>query len=536
MSKIVVIGGGTMGAGIAYLAAAGGFDVDLIEPDSAASERARQRIAKDAERAKTPDAPARVQMYSALPTGTQAEAVIEAVPERLDLKREIFARMAQTFDANTLFATNTSSLSVAEIAQGVPHPERVLGLHFFNPPAAMKLVEIVRTGDTDEEALDRAHQIVEKLGKTAVRTADTPGFIVNRVARPYYLQAMRAYEAGVAPIEDLDRLARGAGFRMGPFELVDLIGMDVNLATSESVYERTEAARFEPVAVQREMVAQGRLGRKSGSGFYEYPGGAAPHDDAIPEPHGDLDSDERIVVIGFAGLALEMQERLERHYAHVSLWEDEETIADIPAETTIVFDVGDGASDRADLIEALDERLPPETVIFVDAYANDVAALGKRLKLPQRVVGYGILSTLEHQRVVEIVDADQTSDDALELAQEVFESVGCGVVLVENHAGLFLGRTIGSIVNEAVYVVQDEIASAEDVDLAMRLGTNYPRGPIEWGQEIGGDRIRRILQRLAAQGGAQFGPSRALWVLDAQAEDDVEQERQDAFVGLKFGE
>ncbi|HET9096587.1 MAG TPA: 3-hydroxyacyl-CoA dehydrogenase NAD-binding domain-containing protein [Candidatus Baltobacteraceae bacterium] len=535
MSKIVVIGGGTMGAGIAFLAAAGGFDVDLIEPDPAASERARQRIAKDAERAKIPDAPARVQIYSALQAGAQADAVIEAVPERLDLKRDIFARMAQTFDANTLFATNTSSLSVGEIAQGVPHPQRVLGLHFFNPPAAMKLVEIVRADDTDDETLARARAIVEKLGKTAVLTADTPGFIVNRVARPYYLQAMRAYEAGVAPIEDLDRLARGTGFRMGPFELIDLIGMDVNLATSQSVYERTQAGRFEPVAVQREMVAQGRLGRKSGAGFYDYSKGPAPHDDQMPKPADEVDHDERITVIGYAGLALEMQERLERHYANVFLLEDEEQIDEIPADTTIVFDVGDGASERDAIIEALDAQLPPETVIFVDGYANEVGALAKRLKHPERIVAYGILSTLEHQRVVEIVDAHETSDDALELAQDVFESIGCGVALVENRAGLFLGRTIGSIVNEAVYVVQDEIASPEDVDLAMRLGTNYPRGPIEWGQEIGGDRIRRILQRLAAQDGAELGPSRALWVLDVRPAQDEEQEQQDAFVDLKFG-
>ena len=354
------------------------------------------------------------------------------------------------------------------------------------------------------------------MGKTAVLAADTPGFIVNRVARPYYLQAMRAYEAGVAPMEDLDRLARGAGFRMGPFELVDLIGMDVNLATSESVYERTGEERFEPVAVQREMVAEGRLGRKSGAGFYDYSQGAPPRDDAVPQPSGEIDGDERIAILGFTGLAAEMHERLARAYAGVQLWEDEERLDEIPEDTTIIFDVGDGASDRGAILAALEERLPPETVMFVDAYATDLRALCKRAAHPQRIVGYGILSTLDHQRVVEIVDEEETADDALELAQELFESIGCGVVLVENHAGLFLGRTIGSIVNEAVYVVQEEIASPDDVDAAMRLGTNYPRGPIEWGREIGGDRVNRILQRLAAQDGAAFGPSRALWALDAQ--------------------
>lgn len=533
VSKIVVIGGGTMGAGIAFVAAAAGFEVDLVEPDAGAADRAKRRIAKDAERAKQPDAAARIQHYGALQPGTQAELAIEAVPERLELKREIFAQMATTFDEGTLLATNTSSLAVSEIARGIPNPARVLGLHFFNPPAAMKLVEIVRGEETGEDAIERARAIVERLGKTGVVTADTPGFIVNRVARPYYLQAMRAYEAGVAPIDDLDRLARGVGFRMGPFELVDLIGMDVNLATSESVYERTGEDRFEPVAVQRELVAQNRLGRKTGAGFYDYAEGPPPHADGVPQPCAEVNTDERIVVLGYAGLALEMHDRLAQRYANVTLWEDEDSIGEIPEETTIVFDTGDGASDRAGIIERLDKQLPPETILFVDAYAGDLDALAKRLDHPERIVGYGILSTLQTQRVVELVDAEHTSDDALELAQELFEAIGRGVALVENGAGLFLGRTVGSIVNEAVYVVQDEIATPQDVDLAMRLGTNYPRGPIEWGEEIGGSRIARILQRLAAQDGAAFGPSRALWVLDVQPSEE-EQPEQDASADVKF--
>jgi 3-hydroxybutyryl-CoA dehydrogenase len=525
MDKIVVVGGGTMGSGIALVAAAAGFAVDLIEPDAAARDRAKERIAKDG---------ARVDLYDTVQAGTQAVLAIEAVPERLDLKRSVFAALAATLGPDVLLATNTSSLSVSEIAEGIERPERVLGLHFFNPAPVMKLVEIVRADVTSDGTVARARSIVEALQKVAVVTADTPGFIVNRVARPYYLQAMRAYDEGVAPMEDLDRLARGVGFRMGPFELMDLIGIDVNLATSQSVYERTAEDRFEPVAVQRDLVAQNRLGRKTGAGFYDYANGAPAHNDSIPDPPDGMDGDEQVVVLGYAGLALEIDERLQQHYANVRLWEDEETIDHIPGETTILFDVGDGASDRSNIIESLDRALPPETVIFVDAYATDVDALAKRLEHPERVVGYGILASLQDQRVVEIADAEATSDDALELAQEVFESLGCGVALVENHAGLFLGRTIGSIVNEAVYAVQDEIATPEDVDLAMRLGTNYPRGPIEWGQEIGGDRIARILQRLAAAEGAAFGPSRALWVLDAQTPEDVQVQHSEPYTGMQL--
>jgi len=512
-----------MGAGIAFVAARAGYSVDVIEPDTAAQDRAKQRLVKDAERAGAADALSRISYYSMLTEGTDAVLAIEAVPERLDLKHEVFARFASALGSQTLLATNTSSLSVSEIAEAVTNPERVVGLHFFNPPALMQLVEIVRAQQTGDEALERAKSFVQRLGKAAVITADTPGFIVNRVARPFYLQAMRAYEAGVAPLDELDALARGVGFRMGPFELMDLIGLDVNLATSQSVYERTEAPRLEPVDLQRRLVANNRLGRKTGAGFYDYANGPAAHDDELPQPAAELNEDEKIVVVGFAGLALEMQELLQKHYAHVQAWENEETLDEVTLDTTIVFDVGDGVTDRAPVIEALDANLPPETIIFVDAYATDIAALANRLSHPDRVVGYGILSSLESQRIVEIVDADDTGDDALELAQDLFESLGRRVALVENRAGLFLGRTIGSIVNEAVYVVDEDIADAEEVDVAMRLGTNYPKGPIEWGREIGGDRIVRILQRLASAEGAAFAPHRALWVLDVQEQDQVMQ-------------
>jgi 3-hydroxybutyryl-CoA dehydrogenase len=509
MDKIVVMGGGTMGCGIAIVAASAGYAVDLIEPDAAARDRAKARIAKEAQN---------VNLYESLPAGTQAVLAIEAVPERMDLKRSVFATLAASLGSDALLSTNTSSLSVSEIAEGIDHPERVLGLHFFNPAPAMKLVEVVRGDETSDATIARARSLVEGLQKVPVVTADTPGFIVNRVARPYYLQAMRAYDEGVAPMDDLDRLARGVGFRMGPFELMDLIGLDVNLATSQSVYERTGAERLEPVALQRELVQQNRLGRKTQAGFYDYANGVPPHDDELPAPADEMDRSEHIVVLGYAGLALELREILSEAYGNVQLWDNEETFDEITLDTTMVFDVGDGVNDRGTIIAELDELLPPETIIFADAYASDLEAAAKRMQHPERLVGYGILASLSNQNVVEIVDAEHTSDDALELAQDVFESIGRRVVLVENQPGLFLGRTVGSIVNEAVYVVQENIASPDDVDLAMRLGTNYPQGPIQWGKEIGGDRIVRILQRLAGAEGAAFAPHRALWVLDVQDE------------------
>ena len=504
-----------MGAGIAAVAALAGDEVALIEPDAAARARALSLIATAAG-----GRAGKVQYYETLPVGLQADLAIEAVTERLDVKRAIFAELAQALGPQTLLATNTSSLSVSEIAEGVENPERLLGLHFFNPPTAMKLVEIVRGEETGDEAIERAREAATRFGKTAVVTADTPGFIVNRVARPFYLQAMRAYATGIATVEELDQLARGAGFRMGPFELMDLIGLDVNLATSESIYERTGAKRLEPVPLQRGMVSAGNLGRKSGAGFYDYSKGKPVHDDAPPALPTARNEDEKILIIGLTNAAIELREALDKAYAHVNVCENPEAVAEMPLDATIVIDAGDGVNDRGGFIADLDRLFAPEAVILVDAYATDLAALSRRLRHPARVVGFGVLGSFASQNAIEIVDADETSDDALELAQELFESAGKRVVLVGNTPGLFLGRTIGSIVNEAVYAVQEDVATPDDIDLAMRLGTNYPLGPIAWGREIGADRIARILQRLAGAEGAAFAPHRALWVLDVESEQD----------------
>lgn len=510
-----------MGSGIAFVAARAGFAVDLIEPDAAMQAKASERIARDAERAGDTGVSKRVTLHSALPSSVDGAVVaIEAVPENLELKRRIFAQLAESAGPQTILATNTSSLSVAEIAQNVEAPERVLGLHFFNPPAAMKLVEIVEWEGAADESIERARAFVERIGKTAVLAADTPGFIVNRVARPFYLQALSAYAAGVAEIEELDRLARGAGFRMGPFELMDLIGLDVNLATSESVYERTEAERLRPSGLQRDLVARGELGRKTLHGFYDYRAGVPKHDDELPLPADELDTVEHIAIAGFGGIAGELQAMLSERYENVATIENPDDIAAAASDATIVIDIGDGSSDRADAVLELDDACPPDTVIFVDAYATDLAALASRMKHPERLAGYGILSSLAGQRFVEIVDLDETADETLEMAQELFGSIGKGVVLVENVAGLFLGRTIGSIVNEAIYAIDERVATPEDIDLAMKLGTNYPKGPIEWGREIGGARVRRILERIAKNEGREYAPHRALWVLDVEEEEE----------------
>ncbi len=204
-----------MGVGIAVVAARAGYDVEVVEPQDAVRDRARS-------------IPEPIRWVKSITAAVPAQIAIEAVPERFELKRDVFVALAQALPSNALLATNTSSLSVGDLADAVSQPERVVGLHFFNPPTRMQLVEIVRAAQTSDDALSRALDLVERLGKAAVVTADTPGFIVNRVARPYYLQALHALERGVASMEELDALARAVGFRMGPFELMDFIGLDIN--------------------------------------------------------------------------------------------------------------------------------------------------------------------------------------------------------------------------------------------------------------------------------------------------------------------
>ena len=519
--RLLVVGAGTMGTGIAMLAAHAGFSVELIDPDAAARERGNERLRKDAMR--LPDgagALSRMQWSERIPSSSSASIAIEAVPERFDLKRDVFTALASSLAPGALIATNTSSLSVESLADAVPGPERVLGLHFFNPPIAMMLVEVVAAAQTSDATLELGRAFVERIGRTPVVTADSPGFIVNRVARPFYIQSLRALEAGAANIDELDALARAAGFRMGPFELMDLIGMDVNLATTESIYERLDAPRLAPVELQRAMVRKGRLGRKSGRGFYDY---AQPPQrlDLSPEDFGtEQNADDVVALIGFGGIADELAELLGHRYAHLERIENDEFIETIPVDTTIVVDVGDGSSDRSETLLQLDTVLAPEAIVFADAYATDIVAVAQRAGHPGRLVGFGILGALQSQSAVEIVDSPNVSDDALALAQELFATIGKGVVLVESGPALYLGRVVASIVNEAVIAVYEDVATADDIDLAMRLGVNYPIGPIAWGREIGGARVARILRRLAESEGREFAPNRSLWVLDTEREPE----------------
>ncbi|NJD28686.1 MAG: 3-hydroxybutyryl-CoA dehydrogenase [Chloroflexi bacterium] len=387
-ATLAVIGAGTMGAGIAQVALEAGWEVRLQDVTPGAVERARERIrdglTRRASRA-VPDPAQRdgfVAGYLAhlrdapSPAEAAAEAalVIEAVVEDLDAKRALFAELDEAADQGTILATNTSALSVSDIGHGVRiAPERVLGLHFFNPAPLLPLVEVVRAARTADWALERAAAFVEGWGKTPIRCADSPGFIVNRVNRPFTLEALRLLHSGAATVEAIDTAVVEAGFPMGPFTLMDLIGIDVNLAAARSLFEAFgRPPRFRPSPIQEELVAAGRLGRKTGEGFYRY-------------------------------------ERGQRT----------------------------GLSARF--------ATPPSA------------------HPPQGHDGIGITD-----------------------------------------------RLVLAIVNEAYRALGDGIATADDIDRAMRLGASHPFGPFEWARGTGLDEVALMLDTLAAEDADTFRPALAL--------------------------
>jgi 3-hydroxybutyryl-CoA dehydrogenase len=279
MNTICICGAGTMGSGIAQVAASAGFKTVLYDLNGEMIEKAENKLQKDLDAlvAKQKMTPEKKESIFELIVFTSSievcrgDVVIEAIVEKMEAKTSLFNQLAELNSTDTVFATNTSSLSVSAIAKQVKHAQRVAGLHFFNPAPVMKLVEVVKGEQTSAATVSFLLELTKRMGKTPVLCKDSPGFIVNRVARPYYIESLRLVEEGLADFETVDRLLEARGFRMGPFKLMDLIGNDVNYAVSCSVYEQlNQPERLRPSDIQKQRVQEGKLGKKTGSGYYDY--------------------------------------------------------------------------------------------------------------------------------------------------------------------------------------------------------------------------------------------------------------------------
>ncbi|MET9833476.1 3-hydroxyacyl-CoA dehydrogenase [Streptomyces sp. NPDC006385] len=487
-SPVAVVGTGTMGQGIAQVALVAGHPVRLYDAVPGRAQDAADTIGARLDRLVEKDrltgadrdaARARLSPARSLADLADCALVVEAVLERLDVKQELFRELEGIVDEDCLLATNTSSLSVTAIGGALANPGRFVGLHFFNPAPLLPLVEVVSGFATDVTSATRAYETARAWGKTPVACADTPGFIVNRIARPFYAEAFAVYEAQGADPATIDAVLRECGgFRMGAFELTDLIGQDVNESVTHSVWQSFfQDVRFAPSLAQRRLVESGRLGRKSGHGWYDYAGenGAAER----PEPHtaekqrppayvvaeGDLGpASELLALIREAGIQVREED------------EDHGTRLVLPGGGQLAL--ADGQT----------------SVEFRDVVYFDLA--------------------LDYRRATRIaLSASQdTSSQTLTEATGLFQALGKDVSVIGDVPGMIVARTVARIVDLAHDAVAKGVATEEDIDTAMRLGVNYPLGPFEWSRRLGRNWAYALLDDLHLRDpSGRYAPSLALY-------------------------
>jgi 3-hydroxybutyryl-CoA dehydrogenase len=464
--SVLVVGAGIMGAGIAQTAAQAGHAVLLFDAREGAAREAKTRLAATfdglvAKGKLTGDAAqatlARIEPLATIEGAAQVGLVVEAIVEKLDAKRALFSQLEGIVDAHCVLATNTSSISVTAIANGLQHPGRLVGMHFFNPVPLMKLVEVVSGLHTDADVAEAIFELGTQWGKTPVHAKSTPGFIVNRIARPFYAESLALLQEQAATPQVLDACVKAAGFRMGPCELMDLIGHDTNFAVTNSVYEANFFdKRYVPSLLQKEMVDGGLLGRKSGRGFYLYPQGAP----ALPVALIDAPHTAREVVVHGDGPIADALEAAAAKALEPQGWG--------PARERASAWVG-VAIDGARLVMT-DGRSAGEHTAAMDT--DNVAVFDRPLVLP-RVPGTagGALA---------FAVAAGASEAWRAQAAAWLAALGFAPLPLADAPGLVVARTVAMLINEAADAVQQGVCSEDGADAAMRLGVNYPHGPFEW--------------------------------------------------------
>ncbi|MFO1323692.1 MAG: 3-hydroxyacyl-CoA dehydrogenase [Burkholderiales bacterium] len=481
--EIGVIGAGAMGAGIAQIAAQAGHRVHLFDNRMGAADAAKAAIGTTLatlaakgkfSAADAAAAAARIVPVHALGDMVSARLVVEAIVEDLDVKRKLFRELEVVVAPDAILATNTSSLSITALAAGMKHAGRIAGMHFFNPAPILPLVEVVSGLATDARVADVIYATAKAWGKVPVHATSTPGFIVNRCARPFYAEGLRLLTECAADPATIDAVMREAGaFRMGPFELMDMIGHDVNLAVTKSVWEAYfHDPRYTPSVRQQELVAAGYLGRKTGRGFYSY----AP-DAQKPQPRAEAPQPRpaRIVAAGDHPLTAGLRARFAA--AGIDVAPGGADVAVAPAYFAI---------DGACLVPS-DGRT-----------ATAIATASGRAD----VVVYDLAFDYAKCARIAVAAADGCDARAAAAAVGALQAAGIAVSKIDDIAGLVVMRTVAMLANEASDAVAQGIASAPDVDVAMQAGVNYPRGPLGWADAIGLPHVCAVLANLAAVYGA----------------------------------
>jgi 3-hydroxybutyryl-CoA dehydrogenase len=546
-SKVGVVGLGTMGAGMAEVLARSGIDVIGVEVDDAAIARAHQIIehstARAVARGKLTEADSaaalgRITCTTSYDELADVKLILEAIPERLEAKRELFAQLDRICSGDAVFATNTSSLSVTELAVATSRPARVLGMHWFNPAPVMGLVEVVRTVVTDPSVVEDVEALVERVGKTAVTAGDKAGFIANSLLFGYLNHAVGMYDGGYASREDIDAAMRfGCGHPMGPLALLDLIGLDSAYEILDSMYHQSRDHLHAPAPILTQLITAGFLGRKTGRGFYAYESPASPV--VVAEPAGSGAAGvspravQRIGVVGTGTMAsgivevcaksgydvvfrarsedkvsavsAKIEKSLDKALQRGKLTEEAKaatlgritgtTSLDALADCDLVIEaVVEDLSVKQALFAALDEVVKPGAVLASTTSSLPVIDCATATSRPADVVGMHFFNPAPVMKLVEIVPTVRTADDVVATVRAVCERTRKHPVVCGDRAGFIVNALLFPYLNDAVKMLEAHYATVDDIDNAMTVGCGHPMGPFALLDVVGLD-VALAIQR-----------------------------------------